>query len=224
MILDRLSGIEDGIPPGQLDWSIPLHQPLKPVDGVNRICRLGGVVYMQRVRITLPHNERDPADDLRRAARLRRVLWAKAVEIDPDSPAHRTQRDAGRNAYFEFATNMLPVVRQVMAEGGHSDHVKIEILQEGEGTECINCGNIPPQALTVCPVCHFRDIDACPYCNREVPRLEYASLGGDLFQCPNCGRHVRFGFHEFAIDDDGRFKEPLVLVSPAEAPSENAVR
>ena len=62
---------------------------------------------MPRIRLTIRHNPNDPADDLRYAARVRRDLWAHSpVEIDPDSRVHGTHRDAGRNAYFEFATEM----------------------------------------------------------------------------------------------------------------------
>ncbi len=164
-------------------------------------------------------------DELRCAARLRRDLWAHSpVEIDPDSPRHETHRDADRNAYFEFATDMLPEVRRVIGEYGYADRVAVNVVQEGEGTECVNCGNIPPQLVTVCPKCSFRDIEPCPYCEREIARLDYISLGGDLFQCPECRHRVRLRFREPAIDDCGDYMQPLVLISPAEAPSENAVR
>ena len=101
---------------------------------------------------------------------------------------------------------------------------RLNVVQEGEGTECVNCGNIPPQLVTVCPKCSFRDIEPCPYCEREIARLDYISLGGDLFQCPECRHRVRLRFREPAIDDCGDYMQPLVLISPAEAPSENAVR
>lgn len=146
------------------------------------------------------------------------------VEIDPGSPAHGTRRDANRNAYFEFATDMLPEVRRVITEYGYADRVAVDVVQDGNGAECVNCGYIAPQLATICPKCSFRDIEPCPYCNREIPRLEYISLGGDLFQCPACRHRVRFRFHEHALDDCGHYNQPLVLVSPAEAPSENAVR
>ena len=48
---------------------------------------------MKRVRVTVRHNPKDPADDLRWAARLRRDLWAHSpVEIDPDSSIVRFTR------------------------------------------------------------------------------------------------------------------------------------
>ncbi len=87
---------------------------------------------MQRVRITVRHNEADPADDLRCAGRLRRDLWAHSpVEVNPGSPRHETHRDDDHNAYFEFATDMLPEVRRVIAEFGYADRVVINVVQEG---------------------------------------------------------------------------------------------
>ena len=104
---------------------------------------------MQRVRVTVRHNPEDSTDDLRWAARLRRDLWAHSpVEIDPDSPRHGTHRDANRNAFFEFATDHLPEVQRVMVEFGYSDRAQLEVIQEGNGTECVNCGNIPPELVT----------------------------------------------------------------------------
>jgi hypothetical protein len=174
---------------------------------------------MQRVRITIRHNPADPADDLRWAARARRDLWAHSpVEVNPDSPRHGTHRDAERNAYFEFATDRLPEVQRVLREFGYSERARVEVMQEGEGTECVNCGNISPQMTAVCPNCQFRDIDPCPYCIREVARLAYASVAGDLFQCPICRHRVRFQFNDPLFDADGHYNQPLVRVSPAEAP------
>jgi hypothetical protein len=57
---------------------------------------------MVRIRITaLP--KPDPSEELRRLAMLRRDLYVRSpVEIDPDNPAHRTQRDEQHRAYFDF--------------------------------------------------------------------------------------------------------------------------
>src|SRR5438876_1613045 len=101
---------------------------------------------MQRVRVTVRHNQADPADDLRWAARVRRDLWAHSpVEIDPDSPAHGTHRDADRTAYVEFATDRLPEVQRVVQEYGHAERARVDVVEEGDGTDCVNCGKIAPQ-------------------------------------------------------------------------------
>lgn len=174
---------------------------------------------MQRVRVTIQHDPNDAAGDLRWAARVRRDLWAHAlVEIDPDSPRHATHRDPARNAYFEFATDRLPEVERVLREGGYADRTKVEVLQQGSGTECVRCGTISPEATTLCPTCGFRDIDPCPYCGNEVARLAYLALGGDLFRCPVCHRRVRFRFNEPVFDAGGHYNPPLVRVTPTEAP------
>ncbi len=174
---------------------------------------------MQRVRVIVRHNPADPADDLRWTARVRRDLWAHSpVEIDPDSPRHGTHRDADRNAYFEFTTDRLPEVQRVLREFGYVDRASVEVIQEGNGTECVNCGNIPPELLTVCPNCNFRDIDRCPYCNNEVARLAYTSVFGEVFKCPMCHRRVRLQFNDPPFDASGHNNQPLVRVSPAEAP------
>jgi hypothetical protein len=173
---------------------------------------------MQRVRLIVRHNPEDPADDLRWAARVRRDLWAHSpVEIDPDSPVHGTHRDASRNAYFEFATDRLTEVRRVLEDYGHADRVTLEVGADVAGTECVNCGNISTELFTVCPTCTFRDIDRCPYCNSEVARLMYLPVAGDLFECPMCHHRVQFHFHEPMFDGTGRYNQPLVRVSPAQA-------
>ena len=132
---------------------------------------------MQRVRVIVRHNPEDPADDLRWAARVRRDLWAHSpVEVNPDSPVHRTQRDTSRNAFFEFATNRLSEVRRVLQENGYADRVTLEAGADVAGTECVNCGSISPELFTVCPTCNFRDVDPCPYCKNEVARLAYVPV------------------------------------------------
>lgn len=174
---------------------------------------------MKRVRVTVRHNSEDPSDDLRWAARLRRDLWMHSpVEIDPDSPAHGTHRDAERNAFFEFATDRLPEVERVLHDFGYDERASVAVVADAAGTECVNCGNISPQPVTVCPTCRFRDIETCPYCSSEIARLDYLPVSGDLFQCPACHHRVRFQFHDPLFDASGYYHQPLVLVSPAEAP------
>ena len=172
---------------------------------------------MQRVRVTVKHNPVDPADDLRWAARVRRDLWAHSpVEIDPDSPRHGTHRDEQKNAFFEFATDRLQEVQRVLQEYGYTERAQATVVQDEQGTECVNCGNITPELVTVCPNCRFRDIAPCPHCNHEIPRLEYTPISGDLFKCPMCHKRVRLQFQDPLFDGDGYYKQPLILVVPAE--------
>lgn len=172
---------------------------------------------MKRVRVTVTHNPDDPTDDLRWAARVRRDLWAHSpVEIDPDSPRHGTHRDAQKNAFFEFATDRFEEVQRVLCEYGYADRAAATIVQDKKGTECVSCGNITPELVTVCPTCQFRDIAPCPHCNNEIPRLEYTPISGDLFKCPMCHKRVRLQFQDPLFDGEGYYKQPLVLVVLAE--------
>jgi hypothetical protein len=175
---------------------------------------------MQRVRVTVRHNAADPADDLRVAARVRRDLWAHSpVEIDPDSPRHGTHRDEKKNAFFEFATDRMAEVKRVLEEYGHSGRAVVEVVKEDQGMECVNCGNITPKLTTECPNCKFRDIEPCPHCNHEIPRVEYMPVSGDLFKCPMCHKKVRLKFQDPLFDGKGHYRQPLVLVTPAEVAS-----
>ena len=172
---------------------------------------------MLRVRVTVKHNPTDPADDLRWAARVRRDLWSHSpVEIDPDSPRHGTHRDEQKNAFFEFATDRLQEVQRVLKEYGHESRAEAKVIQEGGGMECVDCGNITPTLKTQCPNCSFRDIEPCPHCNNEIPRVEYTPIAGNLFQCPTCHRKVRLKFQDPLFDGEGRYQQPLVLVTSAE--------
>ena len=173
---------------------------------------------MQHVRVIVRHNPADPVDDLRWAARIRRDLWAHSpVVVDPDSPVHGTHRDTSRNAYFELVTDRLSEVHRVLNEYGYSDRVTLEVGVDAAGTQCVDCGNISTELFTVCPTCKTRDIDPCPYCNQEIPRLAYISVAGELFKCPACHHRVRLRFNEPMFDGKGHYNQPLVCVSPAEA-------
>jgi hypothetical protein len=179
---------------------------------------------VHRVRITVRHNPEDPADDLRIAARVRRDLWAHSpAEVDPGSPIHGTHRDSERNAYFEFATNHLDEVKRVLREYGYGDRVAQAVVEEADGAECLSCGNISPELVTVCPTCGFRDVSPCPYCNSEIPRLEYLSIAGELFKCPKCAHRVRLQVADPLFDAQGHYNQPLVRVVPAEAPVNHEV-
>ncbi len=172
---------------------------------------------MQRVRVTVQHNPSDPTDDLRCAARARRDLWAHSpVEIDPDSPRHGTHRDEEKNAFFEFATDRFGEVQRVLKEYGYAGRAEAFVVQDAKGIECVKCGYITPKLVTVCPTCEFRDIACCPYCNSEIPRLEYMPISGDLFKCPTCHKQVRLQFQDPMFDANDNYKQPLVLVVPEE--------
>jgi predicted RNA-binding Zn-ribbon protein involved in translation (DUF1610 family) len=171
---------------------------------------------MQRVRLTIRHNDQDPADDLRYAARVKRDLWAHSpVEVDPGSEVHGTHRDANRNAYFEFATNYVEEVKRVLQDRKYEDRVDLKVVETVGDFECINCGNYS-DPVTVCPNCGFRDISACPYCNQEIARLAYLPISGDLFRCPVCQHRARLGFHDPMFDSQGYYVQPLVIVERAE--------
>lgn len=174
---------------------------------------------MRKLRVTIKHNPQDSVDDLRIAARVRRDLWAHSpVEIDPDSPTHGTHRDEGRNAYFEFTTNYPDEVQRVIKEYGHEPLANVSTVKEDSGPECANCGNIAGPILpTVCPNCDFRDIAACPYCQREIARQSYLPVSGDLFKCPCCHRRVRLRFNDPLFDSKGHYNQPMVIVDKAEA-------
>jgi hypothetical protein len=180
---------------------------------------------MHKVRITIRRNPDDPLDDLRCASRLRRDLWSHSpVEIVPDGSTHATQRDGDGNAFIEFVTDYLDEVNRVRNDYGYADRTDIAEEYLGEGSECVNCGNVPNQPVAVCPVCGFQDIEPCPYCETEVARLDYIPISGGLFKCPipNCGRRVRLRLNDI-IDTNGQIGQPLVHVSPAEAPVEHDV-
>jgi hypothetical protein len=176
-----------------------------------------GSIVMQRVRVTVRHNPDDPSDDLRCAARIRRDLWTHSpAEIDPDSPRHGTHRDAQSNAFFEFATDRFRDVQRVLNEYGYAERTEATVVQDENGTECVNCGNITPEFVAECPACHFREIENCPHCNHDVARLAYIPKVGDLFQCPNCQRRVRLQFQDPLFDGNGDYKQPLIRVIVAE--------
>ena len=173
---------------------------------------------MNLVKITVMRNIDDPADDLRVASRVRRDLWAHSpAEVDPNSATHGTHRDENGNAYFQFTTNFLEEVKRVVQEYGHTDRVRIEIVDENSGPECAGCGNIAGPVLpAVCRNCGFRDISPCPYCNQLIARQSYLSISGDLFKCPECHHRVRFHFHEPMFNAAGHYNQPLVVVEKVE--------
>ena len=172
---------------------------------------------MKKIRIIVAHNERDPSDDLRIASRIRQALWAHSpVEIGPDSRMHGTHRDNARNAYFEFATNYPQEVERILEERKYNGRVTMQVVADGVGPECVNCGNmVGPILPAICPNCHFREIANCPYCNQEVARQAYLPVSGDLFRCPMCQRRVRLCLHDPIFNSQGEYNQPLIVVEKA---------
>jgi hypothetical protein len=172
---------------------------------------------MKELRLTIKHNPSDPADDLRYASRLRRDLWAHSpIEIDPDSPAHRTRRDGEQNAYFEFTTNYDQLLEDLLRQYDREGRVTVQVVQHEIAFACLKCSYTATECVTRCPRCGFRDISPCPYCNQEISRQAYLRQGGDLFKCPKCHRGVRLRFHEPLFDASGDYCEPMVVVESTE--------
>jgi len=177
------------------------------------ICASGGMIDMTRLRITIRRSD-DAAEDLRRAAAIRRDLFTHSrLEFDRDNPLHGTHRDRERQAYFEFATDHRDEVERVLQQYGHAAYAQISEQNEALGPACENCGNIAGPVLpTVCPNCGFRDVAPCPHCHREVPRQQYVRVNGEVFRCPECQNRVRLRFNSPMFAHDGTYNEPLVVV------------
>jgi hypothetical protein len=175
---------------------------------------------MPRTRITIT-GDGDRREQLRMASRIRR----RAVEglnprLDPKNPLNGIHRNRDGEPYFEFDAEDPDAVRSLMSahELGHA--IVVTNPTEPLGEACANCGNIAGTVLpTVCPNCGFRDIDPCPICGGEVPRRDYRR-SGSVFICPNRidGHYhrVRLAFNEPMFERDGSYRQPLVVVSPAE--------
>lgn len=170
---------------------------------------------MQHIRLTVRHDPNDSSDDLRQIAQLRRDLLAHSpVEIDPDNPFCETQRDAEKNAYFEFVTESTEQVRHLLRERGHEDRVTLEVVQAEVGLVCAKCGFFAG-FVTVCPNCGHRDIAPCPSCGKEIAREHYLIAGPDTFICPNCRRRVQMQLNPGFYKADGTNNQPVVLVQNA---------
>ena len=174
---------------------------------------------MNKIRITVPRNPKDPGDDLRVAALVRQDLWAhSSLEIDPDNPRHGTHRDAHGNAYFEFATSRPEEISPVLEKYGYAQrNVTAAVVQQDSGPECMSCGYVNgPITSAVCPKCKFRDIAACPYCKQDVARQAYLPVSGDVFQCPMCDHRVRMRLNDPLVDATGQYNQPVVVLEEAE--------
>jgi hypothetical protein len=170
---------------------------------------------MRHIRLTIHHNPQDPAGDLVQVGRLRHDLWAHSrVDIDPDNPFCQTQRDADRNAYFEFPTESPAEVQRVLRDYGYNGRVTMADLGD-VGLVCASCGYLAGY-VTVCPHCGHRDIEPCPHCGHEVARERYEPLSGDLSLCPDCRQRVRLQFNPDLCNADGSVNEPVVVIEDAQ--------
>jgi hypothetical protein len=175
---------------------------------------------MRRFRISTKSLTSDPSGDLRRLSMVRRDLYAHSpIEVDPDNPAFRTQRDADGRAYFEFSTSFEPRdVEDVLTRFHHDNYVELRPIDGPAGTPCLSCGYIGTGPLpATCPQCGFQDISPCPHCGESISRESYVQIAGDLFRCPNsaCRAFVRLRFNEPLITSDGNYNQPVVLVEEA---------
>jgi DNA-directed RNA polymerase subunit RPC12/RpoP len=175
---------------------------------------------MPRLRITITGTNGDRTDDLRKAAAVRRDLYAHSpVEVDPDGRANATFRNEKQQAYFELTTKYPDEVGRVLDRFKHSGYATVQEVTETPGPACENCGNVAGPVLpTVCPNCGFRDISPCAVCKAEIPRQQYDREAGDLHRCPN-GHRVRLAFNNPMFLPDGSYNQPLVVVRDALQPA-----
>jgi hypothetical protein len=166
-----------------------------------------------KIRLTIV-NSKDLTEGLMYAARVRRDLWAHSpVDVDPDDPRYGTHRDSEKRPYFELITDKYDEVKRVLAEHGHSDRVLLTEVVEERGPECLNCGNVAGTVFpAVCPNCGMREISACPFCQKDVPRQLYRKVSGDLYVCPECECRVRMQTNPEPFRGDGTYNPPLFLV------------
>ena len=88
-----------------------------------------------------------------------------------------------------------------------------EFLEKGFRGACLNCGNTADEPVTVCPLCHFREIAACPYCGGEVHRTAYLSTKEvNLCRCPKCSKYVRLGLADPTFNEKGDYRQPAITV------------
>ena len=172
---------------------------------------------MPRIRVTI-QNTPDRAEQLRLADRARDLLIDRVpVRLDREHPLQGIHRDEQGQAYFEFATDDIGAVRQLLGQAGQFPFATVTEPQARHGEACANCGNVAGEVLpAVCPNCGFQDISPCPVCHRSNPRSLYERVSGKLFRCPTAldgVRHrVKLGFNEPLFNADGSYNQPLVVV------------
>jgi hypothetical protein len=176
---------------------------------------------MPRIRTTIVNTD-DRKEQLRRAFRVRQdVIENLDVFLDPEYPLQGVHRDDRQRAYFEVAADRADAVRELLRAQGHDRYTEVSVPNHPNGEPCVNCGNIAgPKLPPVCPNCGFRDIASCPICDADVARQDYRKIAGSLFECPDPegkGIHrVRLAFHDPLFHADGTYRQPLVVVYPAE--------
>jgi hypothetical protein len=176
---------------------------------------------MPRIRTTIVNTE-DRKEQRRRAWRVRQDLIENLmVSLDPEYPLEGVHSDDQKRAYFEVAADRVDAIRGLLHARGHDGYTEVSVPDHPNGEPCANCGNIAgPERPPVCPNCGFRDIAPCPTCGAEVAREAYRKIAGSLFECPDPkgeGAHrVRLAFNVPLLQEDGTFRQPLVVVYPAE--------
>ena len=175
---------------------------------------------MTRLRITIL-NAPDRREQLRLASRVRSDdIENLHVHLDVEHPIRGIHRDVKNRPYFEFLAKSEDNVQELLREHCHSDYTEVTTSEASNGDACANCGNIAGPVLPpVCPNCGFRDIDPCPICGTESPRALYQKVTGSLFICPDRrdGVHkVRLLFNDPMFNMDGTYRQPLIVVTPAE--------
>jgi hypothetical protein len=172
-------------------------------------------VMVRHIRLTIRHNPQDPVDDLTQVGRLQRDLQVYAsTDIDKENPFCETHRNANRDDYFEFATEFTHKVEKMLRERVYEDRVTMEDLGE-VGLICPRCGFFAGY-VTVCPNCHFREVDPCPHCGHPIATDYYKPLGGGLYLCPKCGSRVHMQFNpDLERTPYGSLPEPVVIIQDA---------
>ncbi len=176
---------------------------------------------MPRIRTTIINTD-DRKEQFRRAFRVRQDLIDHLkVSLDSEYPLQGVHRDGQKRAYFEVAAAQVDAIRSRLDDRGHDGYTEVSVPNLPNGEPCVNCGNIAgPKLLPVCPNCDFQDIAPCPICGAEVAREDYRKIAGSLFECPDPkgkGSHrVRLAFNDPLFNADGTYRQPLVVVYPAE--------
>lgn len=167
---------------------------------------------MAWVRVALDQQV-EATEALRRIARLRTGLWQRGFRVDPEMGAHRSEDG---QLYFELEAVDHDGLTRAAQDVDPAALVTV-LNEQLDSEECLNCGNLPGGLQpAVCPNCNFREISACPHCRAETPRGAYNRHAGDLFRCPACGGFVRLEFVDPLWEDDGHYRQPVVVVVAAE--------
>jgi hypothetical protein len=176
-------------------------------DDDKRVRVVHRVAPLLRVKVYVEATENASAD-LLRLGKVRHALWHDGLVEGAPLGAHRD-----RNGRPFFIFRFRGDIKRVREALDPMLEALVEVTDEADSDECINCGNRPGDPLpTVCRNCEFRDISPCPSCRQEVPRQSYDTVAGDLFRCPRCNAHVRMEFNPNLFDEAGHLREPAVFV------------